>query len=95
MFFIIGLTPEDNVSTLKVNFPRILFIILTALVLLSCSLFGGGSDDRSDSPGKSSAVGSLTDVKSAVIQIEAQGTFVDPDFGEYSGAGTGTGLTPC
>jgi serine protease Do len=37
-------------------------------------------------------VTSLTDVKSAVIQIEAQGTFVDPEFGEYSGAGRGTGF---
>ncbi|MDZ7844451.1 MAG: trypsin-like peptidase domain-containing protein [Anaerolineales bacterium] len=37
-------------------------------------------------------VTNLQDVKSAVIQIEAQGTFVDPDFGEYVGAGRGTGF---
>lgn len=37
-------------------------------------------------------VTSLADVKSAIIQIEAQGTFVDPEFGEYSGAGLGSGF---
>ncbi|MGB2962421.1 MAG: trypsin-like peptidase domain-containing protein [Anaerolineales bacterium] len=40
----------------------------------------------------SNAVASLEDVKTAVIQIEAQGTFVDPEFGEYSGAGRGSGF---
>lgn len=37
-------------------------------------------------------VTTLAEVKSAVIQIEAQGTFVDPEFGEYSGAGLGSGF---
>ena len=40
----------------------------------------------------SNLVASLPDVKSAVIQIAAQGTFVDPEFGEYSGAGLGSGF---
>ena len=46
-----------------------------------------------DAPGETSgAVSSLQDVQGAVIQIEAQGTFVDPEFGEYAGAGRGSGF---
>lgn len=87
---------------------RTIFIILTALVILSCSLSSdspeSSSDVAADEPdvaveaddsaavSGSSLVTSLADVKSAVIQIEAQGTFVDPEFGEYSGAGRGTGF---
>jgi S1-C subfamily serine protease len=40
----------------------------------------------------SGAVANLQDVKGAVIQIEAQGTFVDPEWGEYTGAGRGSGF---
>ncbi|RLD90353.1 MAG: peptidase S1, partial [Bacteroidetes bacterium] len=39
----------------------------------------------------STLVATLADVKSAVVQIEAQGTFVDPE-GEYTGAGRGSGF---
>lgn len=37
-------------------------------------------------------VKTLQDVRSAVIQIEFEGTFVDPEFGEYSESGTGSGF---
>lgn len=40
----------------------------------------------------SGAISNIQDVQGAVIQIEAQGTFVDPEFGEYSGAGRGSGF---
>ena len=40
----------------------------------------------------SNAVTSLTDVQGAVVQIQAEGTFVDPQIGEYVGAGTGSGF---
>lgn len=84
---------------------RTIFIALTALVLISCSIFSSASETTPD-PGSSSdvegeteaeiststLVTSLAGVKSAVIQIEAQGTFVDPEFGEYSGAGLGSGF---
>jgi len=41
----------------------------------------------------SQAVSSLQDVKNAIIQIEAQGTFVDPEFGlVLNGAGRGSGF---
>ena len=43
-------------------------------------------------PAASGAVSKLTDVRDAVIQIEAEGTFVDPEFGEYIGAGRGSGF---
>ncbi len=80
---------------------RTLFVIVTALVLLSCSLSSDTADSSSDvsvdesddaAVSATTLVTSLTDVKSAVVQIEAQGTFVDPEFGEYSGAGRGTGF---
>jgi serine protease Do len=38
------------------------------------------------------AVSDLQDVRSAVIQIEAVGTFVDPEFGAVEGAGRGSGF---
>ena len=40
---------------------------------------------------ESGAVTSYQDARGAVIQIEAQGVFVDPEWGEYSGAGRGSG----
>ncbi len=46
----------------------------------------------SPAPADPDLVTSLGEVKNAVIQIEAQGTFVDPEFGEYSGAGYGSGF---
>jgi S1-C subfamily serine protease len=42
--------------------------------------------------GGTGAVSNLQDVQKAVIQIESQGTFVDPKFGEYLGAGRGSGF---
>jgi serine protease Do len=81
---------------------RFIYLILTGIIILSCSVSTGGSDPA---PGTgedavpdevsevvTGLVGSLTDVKSAVIQIEAEGTFVDPEFGEYTGAGRGSGF---
>jgi S1-C subfamily serine protease len=41
----------------------------------------------------SGAISSLQDVKKAVIQIESQGTFIDPEFGlVLNGAGRGSGF---
>ena len=37
-------------------------------------------------------VSTLSDVKGAIIQIEATGTFVDPEFGAQEGAGRGSGF---
>lgn len=48
-------------------------------------------EEPSESESTSGAVSNLQDVRQAVIQIEAQGTFVDPQVGEYVGAGRGTG----
>ncbi len=44
----------------------------------------------SDAP--PAAVSSIQDVQGAVIQIEAQGTFVDPEWGQVIGAGHGSGF---
>lgn len=46
-----------------------------------------------DTPVPSGLVANVEDVKSATIQIEAQGTFVDPQVGTvYNAAGRGTGF---
>lgn len=50
------------------------------------------ADPEDSSAAPDTLVTNLEDVKKAVIQIEAQGTFVDPEFGEISGAGRGTGF---
>jgi len=52
----------------------------------------GQVQEPTSEPSDPNLVSSLADVKSAVIQIEAQGAFVDPEFGEYSGAGFGSGF---
>jgi S1-C subfamily serine protease len=53
-----------------------------------------GVTDEQESAGEPApaAVSNLQDVQGAVIQIEAQGTFVDPEWGQYSGAGRGSGF---
>jgi len=48
--------------------------------------------NKMENPPVSGAVSSYRDAKEAVIQIEAQGTFVDSEWGEYSGAGRGSGF---
>jgi len=45
-----------------------------------------------EKPEGTSAVSSIEDVRGAVIQIEAQGTFLDPEYGEVSGGGRGSGF---
>jgi serine protease Do len=47
---------------------------------------------KEDVSSPSGAVSNYQDARGAVIQIEAQGTFVDPEWGEYSGAGRGSGF---
>jgi serine protease Do len=56
---------------------------------------GGGIEkvEEQEVPTRSQAVSSLDKVKTATIQIEAQGTFVDPDFGLMANvAGQGSGF---
>jgi serine protease Do len=44
-------------------------------------------------PESSGSINSITDAKSAVIQIQAEGTFVDPEFGlQLNSAGRGSGF---
>ena len=50
------------------------------------------SPTESEKPEAGGAISDIQDVQGAVIQVEAQGTFVDPEFGEYSGAGRGSGF---
>lgn len=48
---------------------------------------------KTEEPSDSGAINKLTDVKKAVVQIEAQGTFLDPEFGlQVNSAGRGSGF---
>lgn len=83
-----------------------ILILFTAFALISCSgpsadtpapardLSSEADVVEEEAPAEevqSGLVTELAGVKSAVIQIEAQGTFVDPE-GEYTGAGLGSGF---
>ncbi len=73
--------------------------VCLALAVAAC---GGGGDDPepSASPdttegGGSDAEGAITsidDAEAGIVQIEAQGAFVDPEFGASEGAGRGSGF---
>ncbi len=83
-------------------------VIFILFIGLACSLGGGDEEKTEvpteqveeadepvaevEKPVASGAVSNYQDAREAVIQIEAQGTFVDPEFGEYSGAGRGSGF---
>lgn len=56
-----------------------------AIALAGCTLIPGAAPE----PG--AAVG-FEQVQQAVIQLEARGTFVDPQYGGYEGAGRGSGF---
>ncbi|MDW8328247.1 MAG: hypothetical protein RMK99_16925, partial [Anaerolineales bacterium] len=80
-------------------YPALAVPLVLAIAALAC---GGPGTSPANTPesrptitpaSASGAVNSLEDVKSAVIQIEAQGTFVDPQVGTvYNAAGRGSGF---
>ena len=94
---------EDVVKTLR---PLLFFTSLLLIVGLACGLTGGGDTPAPAQPTQpvqeqptpvpqpeSGAVSDVDAVSSATIQIEAQGTFVDPEFGLLvNAAGRGTGF---
>lgn len=86
--------------------PFILLIALVLIVGLACNMGGGGGGGATSTPSGSSnnpgvtpqpvvggGAGSLDDVQKATIQIESEGTFVDPEVGlEMNSAGRGSGF---
>jgi len=61
--------------------------------MLACGPTGAGGIPGGEEPVGGEVVSSLDDVQSATIQIEAQGTFVDPEVGQISNAaGRGSGF---
>jgi serine protease Do len=74
-------------------------LVVGVLVLPGCALLGGGDGSRDEGqrerPDGSSgpAVSDLSEVRSAVVRIVAEGTFVDPEQGELlNTAGSGSGF---
>jgi len=60
---------------------------------LACGPTGGTGGTTGEEPAAGEAVSSLDGVQSATIQIEAQGTFIDPEVGQISNAaGRGSGF---
>ena len=86
----------------RIRYVLAVFAVL-ALVAAAC---GGGDESgepvRDDSTTTSStadvgepevaAVTTIDEVEPAVVQIVAQGSFVDPEFGEIEGGGSGSGF---
>ncbi|MGE5462377.1 MAG: S1C family serine protease [Syntrophothermus sp.] len=88
--------------------PMLFFVTLLMLVSLACSALsgGGGGNAPTQEPAKPATepatappenqggtINSVDNVKDATIQIEAQGTFVDPQFGlQLNSAGRGSGF---
>jgi S1-C subfamily serine protease len=84
------------------------FVALVLIVGLACGMPTGDDepteepvaqvdeppvqDEIVEEAPSSVAVSNLQDVKGAVIQILAEGTFVDPEWGEVTGAGRGSGF---
>ncbi|MGF1664404.1 MAG: S1C family serine protease [Kineosporiaceae bacterium] len=72
--------------------------VLAALIAAGCGVVGGSSSDASgDDAGGGDGERSPAEVEAATIQIVAQGTFVDPEFGEQlnqAGAGSGFLISP-
>jgi serine protease Do len=83
-----------------------LLLSMLVLLALACNLggsqtatqpAGGGEEEGAPSGRRPGAVSSLADVKLATIQIEAQGSFVSPEFGlvlNQSGLGSGFIIDP-
>ncbi len=77
---------------------RLVPVSLTAVAIVLVSgctaLVPFSSDgDSAGADGSAGSVGNLDDVRSAVVQIAAEGTFVDPEQGQLSNvAGSGTGF---
>jgi serine protease Do len=71
---------------------------------LACNLGGSGGEsppgatpageeEQGPPAGRGGAVTSLDDIQRALVQIEAQGTFIDPEFGlQVNAAGRGSGF---
>jgi serine protease Do len=79
--------------------PILFFIAIFIAVSLACGSTPEATQEpaTADLPERvevelSGPVSDLEDVRGAVVQIEAQGTFVDTQIGEYVGAGRGTGF---
>lgn len=64
-------------------------LVITA-ALAGCGIGPGAADDAAKGGGSGAVA--FDDVQSAVIQLEAQGTFVDPETGGYETAGRGSGF---
>ena len=86
---------------------RIAAVVSVCAVIAACGGGGGSSDEDKDRPddtevtadteaesdeSSSGSISDKTDVRAAVVRIVASGSFRDPDFGEQSFSGSGSGF---
>ena len=79
------------------------FLVVLALLIAACggdesaetTTTQASTDDTttSSAPSADGAVDSLEDVRGAIVRIVAEGSFVDPEYGQqYNAAGSGSGF---
>jgi serine protease Do len=87
--------------TRRTRTARLVSLLVASVLVAACSTAATPSPSAvpgasaQASTGPSAAAGAVTrleDVQGAVVQIESQGTFVDPGEGEVTGAGRGSGV---
>src|SRR3990172_8113344 len=89
--------PWTGRSPMKFRPSPLAYLSLVTVTLFATTLACGPTGDRKSTTGEEPAAGeavsSLDGVQSATIQIEAQGTFIDPEVGQISTpAGRGSGF---
>jgi serine protease Do len=89
-----------SMFTRRAPAARLVSLLVTSVLLAACSAATtpapSGAPSASSQPSAeptapAGSVTALADVQGAVVQIESQGTFVDPGEGEVTGAGRGSG----
>jgi serine protease Do len=87
--------------TRRARAARLVSLLVASVLVAACSTAATPSSSAAPSAsgeasaGPTAAAGAVTkleDVQGAVVQIESQGTFVDPGEGEVTGAGRGSGV---
>lgn len=67
-------------------------VLISALLMSACGEEGDAEAEGTGTEAEGPSVLSLEEVEQATIQIVAEGSFIDPEFGAYEGSGAGSGF---